>query len=69
MRKIEPGKLFLGLTLLILGILLLLEAFNIRMCPLLNFLFDLWPLFIIYLGIRKILRKKSQKEIPAPASS
>lgn len=69
MRKIESGKLFLGITLFVLGIFLLLEAFSLRLCSILNFLFDLWPLFLIYIGFRKLPFKKSQKETPTPASS
>ncbi len=69
MRKIESGKLFLGITLLVLGTLLLLEAFSLEFCSVLNFLFDLWPLFLIYIGFRKLPLKKAQKETPTPASS
>ncbi len=69
MKKIESGKLFLGITLLVLGVLLLLEAFSLKLCPTLNFLFDLWPLFLVYIGFRKLPAKKDQKETPTPAST
>ncbi len=72
MKKISGGKIFLGLTLTVLGILLLLEAFSAKICPFFELLFKLWPLFLVYLGTRKILatrKKEAQKETPTPASN
>ncbi|GEM_PF-2482134 len=72
MKRDGGGKIFLGLTLTVLGFLLLLEAFSVKICPFFEVLFRLWPLFLVYLGVRKILaakKKKAQKETPTPASS
>ena len=72
MKRDGGGKIFLGFTLTVLGFLLLLEAFSVKICPFFEDLFRLWPLFLVYLGVRKILaagKKKAQKETPTPASS
>ncbi len=72
MKRSHGGRIFLGLTLLVLGLLLLLEAFSGRICPYFEILFKLWPLFLIYVGVRKILairKEEDQREMPTPASN
>lgn len=55
--KKDSGKLFLGVVVLLLGIAILLEKLKIFNFDFWNFLWKLWPLILVGVGVNKILSK------------
>lgn len=55
----KKGNLFLGVFLIFLGIFFLLNNLNIIDFSIWATIFDLWPLFLVMLGIHLISRKQT----------
>jgi len=72
MKRIDSGKILLGIVIIIIGTLLLLDNLGICMRPIWRIIFKLWPLIFVYIGLRMIIQSGSsssdEKELP-PAKS
>lgn len=63
MRKVDTGKILLGVVLIVIGFLLLAEALGVEMKPIWHVIFKTWPLVFIYIGVKKIIQARESEEI------
>ncbi len=62
MRKVDSGKILLGVVLIIIGLLLLAETLGVDMEPVWDVIFKMWPLIFIYIGVKKIVQAREPEK-------